>query len=102
MLGPGTKWIINYPDILDKWPMRCGTSLTQAEVTSLELKGFVLEDGVELVVPPIGPINDVSPSHDPLLLKALLASSQGMPSVLHQIFLCNLFQVTVESVGFKI
>ena len=45
--------------------MRCRTSLTQAEVSSLELGGFVLEDRVELVVPPIGPISDVSPSRDP-------------------------------------
>ena len=64
MLGPGAKWIINYPDIPDKWPVRCGTCLTQAEVTSLELKGFVLDDAVESAVPPIGPISDVSPSHD--------------------------------------
>ena len=69
VLGPGAKWIINYPDIPDKWPMRCGTSLTHAEVTSLELGGFVLEDGVELVVPPIGPINNVSPSHDPAIVE---------------------------------
>ena len=65
MLGRGAKWIINYHDIPDKWPVRCWTSLTQTEVTSLELGGFVLEDGVELVVPPISPINDVSPSHHP-------------------------------------
>ena len=65
MLGPGAKWIINYPNTPDKWPVRCGTSLTQAEVTSLELGGFVLEDGVELEVPPVGLVNNVSPSHDP-------------------------------------
>ena len=73
--GPRAKWIINYPDILDKWPVRCETSLTQAKVTSLELGGFVLEDGVELVVPPVGPINDVSPFHDP-------ATIEGTPSKL--------------------
>ena len=65
MLGPGAKWIINYPDIPNKWPMKCGSSLTQAEVTSLELGGFVLEDGVELMIPPVSPISNVSPSHDP-------------------------------------
>ena len=27
--------------------------------------GFVLDDAVELVVLPVGPISDVSPSHDP-------------------------------------
>ena len=64
MLEPRAKWIINYPDIHDKWPVRCGTSLTQAEVSFLELGGFVLEDRVELVVPPIGPISDVFPSRD--------------------------------------
>ena len=65
VLGLGAKWIINYPDILDKWRVRCGTCLTQVEVTSLELGGFVLDDAVELVVPPVGPIRDVSHSHDP-------------------------------------
>ena len=69
MLGPGAKWIINYPDIPDKWPVRCRTSLMQAEVSSLELGGFVLEDRVELVVPPVGPISDVSPSRDPATIE---------------------------------
>ena len=69
MLKPGATWIINYPDILDKWRVRCGTCLTQAEVTSLELGGFVLDDALELVVPPIGPISDVSRSHDPTTIE---------------------------------
>ena len=69
VLGPGAKSIINYLDIPDKWHVRCGTSLTQAKVTSLELRGFVLEDGVELVVPPVGPISDVSLSHDPATIE---------------------------------
>ena len=47
----------------------------QDEVTSLELGGFVLEDGVELVVPLVDPISNVSPSHDP-------ATVEGTPGKL--------------------
>ena len=59
MLGLGAKWIINYPDISDKWPVRLDTSLTQSEVNSLELKGFVLKNGMELEVPCVTPISNV-------------------------------------------
>ena len=59
VLGPEGKWIINYPDILDKWPVMVGTSLTQAEVISLESSGFVLDDGPALQVPLGSPANDV-------------------------------------------
>ena len=72
MLGLEAKWIINYPDIPDKWPVRCGTCLTQAEVTSLELGGFVLYDAIKFAVPPVGPISDVSPSHDPPTIEGTL------------------------------
>ena len=59
VLGSGAKWIINYLDILDKWFVKVGTSLTQAEVISLESSGFVLDDRPALQVPSGFPTNDV-------------------------------------------
>ena len=45
VLGPGAKWIINYPDFPDKWPVKLGTNLSQP---ALELGGFVLDDRIPL------------------------------------------------------
>ena len=64
VLGSGAKWIINYPDIPDKWPVMVGTSLTQAEVISLESSGFVLDDGPAFEVPLGSPANDVHNDKD--------------------------------------
>ena len=47
-MGLEAKWILNYPDIPDKWLVKMGTNLTQLEITSLELGGFVLQDGALL------------------------------------------------------
>ena len=47
-MGPRAKWIINYPNIPDKWPVKLGSSLSQLEITALELDGFVLDDSTLL------------------------------------------------------
>ena len=47
-MGPGAKWIINYPDDPDKWPIKLGTNLSQSEITTLQKGGFVLDDGISL------------------------------------------------------
>ena len=60
--------IINYPDILDKWPVRLGTCLTHTKVISLEVGGFVLEDGPALKVPPVPSIGDAFSNKDPTIV----------------------------------
>ena len=47
-LEPGAKWIINYPDILDKWLIKLETNLSQSKIMALQLGGFVLDDGIPL------------------------------------------------------
>jgi hypothetical protein len=42
-----SKWIIHYPDIPHTWPVKSGTSLTQAEVEDLEAAGFNIDEGDE-------------------------------------------------------
>ena len=44
--------------------MRLDTSLTQSEVNLLELGSFIQENGIELEVPPIVLVSDVSPGKD--------------------------------------
>ena len=48
ILGLGAKWIINYPDIPDKWSVKLGTNLSQSEISTLELGGLVLDDKIPL------------------------------------------------------
>ena len=48
VLGPGAKWIINYPDVPDKWPVKLGTNLSQSEISALESGGFILDDRIPL------------------------------------------------------
>ena len=68
VLGLGARWIINYPNIPDKWPMMVGTSLTQAEVISLESVGFVLDDGPALQVLLGSLANDVHNGKDSIYI----------------------------------
>ena len=59
------KRILNYLDILDKWPIKSGISLTQAKMTSLELKRFMLEDGEALEDSVLTSIRGVFDDKDP-------------------------------------
>ena len=45
MKGTRSRNIMHYPTIPEKWPVKAGTNLTQAEVLGLEAAGFKLEDG---------------------------------------------------------
>jgi hypothetical protein len=42
-----SRWIVHYPDVPQMWPVKTGTSLTQAEVEDLEVAGFKIDDGFE-------------------------------------------------------
>ena len=65
VLGQGCQWIVCYPSVPKKWPIKFGTNLSQVEVTSFESAGFLLEDGMpkdgeDLVVPPsAGPVGNL-------------------------------------------
>ena len=48
ILGPTCKLIMYYPDILDKWPVKIDSNLSQSEVTAFESAGFILDDGQAL------------------------------------------------------
>ena len=63
-MGPGAKWILNYLDIPDKWRVKIGTNLTQSEIISLQLGGFVLEDGHTLQDPVPSPFTAVVSLND--------------------------------------
>ena len=97
ILGPETKWIINYPDIPDKWPVMVVTSLRQAEVISLESGGFVLDDGPALQVPLGSPTNDVHNGKDiiPPVLKMLQMTSQQLHTFFLLRFRCSLLPVSL-------
>jgi hypothetical protein len=41
------KWVFHYPEVPQIWPVKVGTSLTQAEVEDLEAAGFQIDDGEE-------------------------------------------------------
>ena len=55
-----------YLDVPEKWLVKIGSSLTQSEVTTFEVAGFVLDDREDLHVSPISGENvgrsDPSPS----------------------------------------
>jgi hypothetical protein len=44
-----SKWVIHYPDVPHIWPVKVGTSLTQAEVEDLEAASFQIDDGKEVL-----------------------------------------------------
>jgi hypothetical protein len=44
-----SKCVIHYPDVPQIWPVKVGTSLTQAEVEDLEAAGFQIDDGEEVL-----------------------------------------------------
>ena len=46
VLGNGCRWILYFPSVPQRWPVKFGTNLTQVEVSSFESVGFVLEDGI--------------------------------------------------------
>ena len=47
--GNGCRWILYFPTVPQRWPIKFGTNLTQAEVSSFESVRFVLEDGIAKV-----------------------------------------------------
>ena len=49
MSGGGYRWILYFPSVPLRWPVKFGTNLTQVEVSSFESPGFVLEDGIAKV-----------------------------------------------------
>ena len=69
VLGLGAKWILNYPDILDKWPIKYRTNLSQSEIASLQLGGFFLEDGTLLDDSTSSPIEEVTIGQDLIIVK---------------------------------
>jgi hypothetical protein len=44
-----SKCVIHYPEVPQIWPVKVGTSLTQAEVEDLEAAGFQIDDGKEVL-----------------------------------------------------
>ena len=66
ILGPGAKWIINYPDVPDKWPVILETNLSQSKITALQLGGFVLDDGISLESLLPTTVVEVAVSKDPV------------------------------------
>ena len=59
------KWILSYSNIPNKSLVKSETSLTQAKVTSLELRRFVLEDGKVLMDSTLAPIIEGFDNKDP-------------------------------------
>ena len=55
---------LNYLNIPDKWPVKFETNLTQSEIISLQLGGFVLEDGHTLQNPAPSPFTTVVSLND--------------------------------------
>ena len=53
VLGPPCKSIINYLDILEKWLVKIGSSLTQSEVAAFEAAGFILDHRQALHTSPL-------------------------------------------------
>ena len=92
VLRPEGKWIINYLlDIPDKWPVRLGTSLTQAEVISLESGGFILEDVLALKVRAVAHVSNVLDIKDSSCVNV---TSNDIPKNAYLFLLryhCNLF-----------
>ena len=64
VLGLGAKWIINYLDILDKWPVKLRTNLSQSKISALESGGFVLDDRILLDSSTSATVFDVPDSKD--------------------------------------
>ena len=64
VLGLGAKWIINYPDVPNKWPIKLGTNLSQFEILALELGGFFLDDRIPLERSAPATVVDVPDSKD--------------------------------------
>ena len=60
VLRLGTKWILNYLDIPNKWFVKSSTSLAQTKVTSLELGRFVLKDEEAFKDPTHALVNGIS------------------------------------------
>ena len=48
-MGNGCRWILYFPTVPQRWPVKFGTNLTQVEVSSFEWIGFVLEDSIAKV-----------------------------------------------------
>ena len=49
VLGGGCRWILYFPSVPLRWPVKFGSNPTQVEVSSFESVGFVLEDGIAKV-----------------------------------------------------
>ena len=79
VLGPEAKWIINYPDVPDKWPVKLGTNLCQSEISALESGGFVLDDRIPLNSSTPATVFDVPDSKD--AVDSTSASSEDLGNV---------------------
>ena len=65
-MEPRAKWIINYPDVPDKWLVKLGTNLSQSKITALQMGGFVLDDGISLESSSPTTVVEVAVSKDPV------------------------------------
>ena len=66
ILGCGAKWIIDYPDVPNKWPVKLEPKLSESEITALQLGGFVLDDGIPLENSSPATVVEVIVSKDPI------------------------------------
>ena len=64
VLRLGAKWILNYLNIPDKWPVKSRTRLTLVKVTSFEFGRFVLEDKEALKDPTLALVRGILDDKD--------------------------------------
>ena len=77
VLGPGAKLIINYLDVPNKWPVKLATNLSQLEITTLQLGGFVLEDRIPLENSSPATVVKVAVSKDPIAITSTRSEDPG-------------------------
>ena len=98
-MGLGAKWIINYLDVPDKWPIKLGTNLSQYEISALELGGFVLDDKIPLERSAPTTVVDVPDSKD--AVGATFVGSEDLGNVLPDPLKFNLGQSRSSMMSFS-